>query len=170
MSTGFKATIEKCRKHLGTVGIFDDAKIPLLDGIRDLSSQCLIAVLLGNDTFPYELKRHTCLTGIGPEKIEKMRVRIRTKSPAQDDLDVPFEDLLTEVLKSLKIKNDVFQLPRQVIKALVEAMANDFEGNRYRRVAVTRLPRSSRSRSGWHFGRKCWDSPKWLEAASHSTP
>ena len=83
----------------------------------------MIAILLGNDTFPNKLKRHTCLTGIGPEKIEKMLVRIRTKSPAQDDLDVPFDDLLTEVLKSLKIKNDVFQLPRQVIKALVEALA-----------------------------------------------
>ena len=38
ISTGFKATIEKCRKHLGTVGIFNDAKIPLLDDIRDLPS------------------------------------------------------------------------------------------------------------------------------------
>ena len=48
------------------------------------------------------------VSGIGPEKVEQMLVRIRTESPVQDDLEVRFEDLLTEVLKSLKIKKMIF--------------------------------------------------------------
>ena len=62
------------------------------------------------------------MTGIGPDKVGKLLARTREKSPAQDDLDVRFEDLLTKVLENPK-KKDLFPLPREVIKALVEAMA-----------------------------------------------
>ena len=67
IATGFSETIQASRSHLGSSDVsFKKAEYPLLDGVKDLRTRCLIAALLGNDTFPTKLKTQTCLHGIGP--------------------------------------------------------------------------------------------------------
>jgi hypothetical protein len=134
VATGFKKTLDPCGEHLGNdCGVYKAAAEPLLDGIDDLRSRCLIAVMFANDTFPSELKRHTCFDGVGPAAVRNMltRVRNRLREKSNEELamncDVPFDDLLTEAVNSIPSKNKnskkLSQLPRAVIKALVEAMA-----------------------------------------------
>ena len=119
--------MEKARNHLGSsVGKYKAAEMPLLDGVTDLRTRCLIAVLLANDTFPKELKRHTCFAGVGASAVRDMvgRIRGRHQTPS---LDLSFDDLLTEALNSVPKKNKdathLSQLSSDVVKALVEAMA-----------------------------------------------
>jgi hypothetical protein len=125
IATGFKNTIDLARNHLGSIGTYKAAELPLLDGLTDVRTRCLIAVLLANDTFPKELKRHTCLHGIGPAAVRDMINRIHNRQTG--GLDVKFDDLLEEALHSLPAKNKdpttLTQLPAKVVKAFVEAMA-----------------------------------------------
>ena len=92
--------METCRVHLGLDReMLKDNKMALLDGISDVRTRCLIAVLLGNDQFPPELKWHSCFHGIGLASVRDMLKKARARSGGQQlDIlvDVCFDDLLAE--------------------------------------------------------------------------
>jgi hypothetical protein len=53
--------MEKIHGYLGSdIRVYKAAELPLLDGITDLRTHCLIAVLFGNNMLPKELKH--CLS------------------------------------------------------------------------------------------------------------
>jgi hypothetical protein len=57
-------------------GKYKEAELKLLDGVADLRTRCLIAVLFGNDTFPKELKRLTIFKDMGPAAVRGMMKKL----------------------------------------------------------------------------------------------
>jgi hypothetical protein len=77
IATGWSSTMERICGYLGSnVGTYKVVELPLLDGITDLRTHCLIAVLFANDTFPKELKRDTFFKDMGPTSICDMMLRV----------------------------------------------------------------------------------------------
>ena len=98
IASGFSKTIQLTRSHLGSSDVsFKEAEHALLDGVNDLKTRCLIAVLLGNDTFPTKLKAQTCLRSIGPATVRDMINTIKKRRDG--DHDIQFDDLLQVVME-----------------------------------------------------------------------
>ena len=73
IATGWSSMMEKIHGYLGSnIGIYKAAELPLLDGVTDLRTHCLIAVLFANDTFLKELKQCTFFKDMGPAAVRDM--------------------------------------------------------------------------------------------------
>jgi hypothetical protein len=98
IASGFSKTIQLTQSHLGSSDVsLKEAEHALLDGVNDLKTRCLIAVLLGNDTFPTKLKAQTCLRSIGPATVRDMINTIKKRRDG--DHDIQFDDLLQVVME-----------------------------------------------------------------------
>ena len=77
MQAELKELMKKVREFVGNnTGTYKEAELKLLDGVADLRTRCLIAVLFGNDTFPKELKHLTIFKDMGPAAVRGMMERL----------------------------------------------------------------------------------------------
>ena len=72
---------------------------PILNDMKDIRCRCLVAVLLGNDTFPPSLKKHTILTGISVTTITEIVQKTKTlqQSTQQEMYDCFLECLFQKI-------------------------------------------------------------------------
>jgi hypothetical protein len=110
IASTFESVIASCREQPSIDATTTGKKVgglkytaaiePLVDGILDLRSRCLIAVILGNDTFPKELKVDTCLEGIGVAAIRDMLRDIRAEKNLEARSDISYSLYLLNCGKS----------------------------------------------------------------------
>jgi hypothetical protein len=130
IASGFLQTIIHAASDLGVAE--NDASLkraifPLLDGVEDPRTRCLIAVLMGCDVFPPELKSESFLKGLGPSKIEVIMKKVKDEQEGK----LTFATLLEAVMKISKHRSTSSKLDEIVLCTLVDSMlfepSNDTE-------------------------------------------
>jgi hypothetical protein len=132
IASGFFETINNAASHLGIAEnhpSLQRATFPLLDGVDDACTHCLIAVLMLCDVAPPELKSESFLKGLGPSKIQV----IMNKVKEEQEGNVTYTRLLEEVMK-LPTQPSTTKWDANVVRTLVDSMlfepANDTESPR----------------------------------------
>jgi hypothetical protein len=73
--------------------------MPLIDGIFDLCTQCLIAVILDNDTMPTALKRCMMFNKMSVAAICDALSNVHSAKKLSPDSNVVYTDLLDAIMK-----------------------------------------------------------------------
>ena len=153
VATSYKESFDCPRIHV-------KRRLPFFEGIRAKAELMVVSRKLRQENFTND-------------NIDERKTMSEKQKQLEKALKLQYGWKRKRILRpKIHLRHRIARLPHslETVWNLCRAsgVANDSEGNRHRWVAVTWIPRSSRSRSGKHFGRKCWDSPKWLDAASKS--
>jgi hypothetical protein len=129
IASGFLETINNVASYLGIAENHPSLKraiFPLIDGVKDARTRCLIAVLMSCDVAPPELKSESFLKGLGPSAIQKMMKKINEEQEGK----VTFTSLLEAVMK-LPMQPLTTKWDENLVRTLVDSMlfepANDTE-------------------------------------------